>query len=906
MQLGIDTDHLITHHWQSSQNTEAALQQSQQMLQLVMDNIPQAIFWKDRHCVYLGCNRQGALDAGLDSPEQIIGLTDYDLPWGKEQADFFRETDQRIMTAKIPEYHLIQCQRQADGKLAWLDMNKIPLHDADGNVVGILVTYEDITERKRVEESLLRISAAVESSSDAIGMSDGKGVHIYQNRAFSQLFEYKSVEALNQAGGPEITFVDAGIAKKIYNSIRSGRSWRGEVIKRSRSGKLLHILLRADAIKDQAGKIVGLICINTDITAQKQGEQEIVESANRLLKVIETVGEGITLSDTTGRFIIFNSKMQEITGYTREESERADDFLRLLYPDSHAYAAALAGLNEILEIGGVRDVETTIRTQYGSYKTLLVSTALVEHENDYLFLSAYRDITDRKRAQEALLQAEAKYRSVFENAIEGIFQTTVDGHYLSVNPALARIYGYYSPAELIEKLTNIERQLYVNPHRRAEFVRLLQDHDAVSNFESQVYRADGEVIWISENARAVRDWQGMLLYYEGTVEDITTQKHAAEAQRQQAEREQLMGLITQRIRQSLELEIILQTTVDEVRQFLQADRVIIYRFQGDGGGVVVESVAAPWLSIQGETIVDSCLTESYLQDYLQNSIHLNEDVETAGLSDCHLDILTKFQVKANLVVPITQDVGTHGWKCDLPVSSPAPDEQQTPSQLWGMLAAHQCSSARRWQELEINLLQQLAAQLAIAIQQAELYQQLQEANRELKRLASLDGLTLIANRRRFDEYLELEWRRGMREKMPVALILCDVDFFKVYNDTYGHQAGDTCLKAVADALKGAVKRPTDLVARYGGEEFAVILPHTEMGGALHVAELIQAEVRGLKLSHQGSLVSEFVTLSLGVAVLVPVPGRERVDLIALADKALYQAKEQGRDRVIGITDGSVS
>ena len=145
-------------------------------------------------------------------------------------------------------------------------------------------------------------------------------------------------------------------------------------------------------------------------------------------------------------------------------------------------------------------------------------------------------LTKRKQSEQALQQAEEKYRSIFENAVDGIFQTTADGHYLSANPALARIYGYSSPEELISNLTNIGEQLYVDPNRRSEFRRLLQEHDAVSDFKSQVYGKDGTVIWISEKARAVRDENGALLYYEGTVQDISD-AHRQATLRKQAEEE---------------------------------------------------------------------------------------------------------------------------------------------------------------------------------------------------------------------------------------------------------------------------------------------------------------------------------------------------------------------------------
>lgn len=173
---------------------------------------------------------------------------------------------------------------------------------------------------------------------------------------------------------------------------------------------------------------------------------------------------------------------------------------------------------------------------------------------------------------------------------------------------------------------------------------------------------------------------------------------------------------------------------------------------------------------------------------------------------------------------------------------------------------------------------------------------LQIANQELHCIARLDGLTQVANRRCFDESLEFEWRRLTREHQPLSLILCDIDDFKRYNDHYGHQAGDACLRQVAQAINCHVRRPADLVARYGGEEFVVILPSTDVDGATHVAELIKAEMGLLNISHAASRIRPYVTVSMGVASILPAADYPWENLIAAADRALYAAKNQGRDR----------
>ncbi len=171
-------------------------------------------------------------------------------------------------------------------------------------------------------------------------------------------------------------------------------------------------------------------------------------------------------------------------------------------------------------------------------------------------------------------------------------------------------------------------------------------------------------------------------------------------------------------------------------------------------------------------------------------------------------------------------------------------------------------------------------------------------NQKLNRMATLDRLTQIANRHLFDEFLTREWQRGRREQFPLSLILSDIDYFKFYNDYFGHQAGDICLKKVAKAMSKTVKRPADLVARYGGEEFAIILPQTSANNALLLAEKIRLEVKQLNLPHPKSLTSNIVSLSLGVTSVIPHPRYTIKQLLVTADKALYQAKKQGRDRTI--------
>ncbi len=182
---------------------------------------------------------------------------------------------------------------------------------------------------------------------------------------------------------------------------------------------------------------------------------------------------------------------------------------------------------------------------------------------------------------------------------------------------------------------------------------------------------------------------------------------------------------------------------------------------------------------------------------------------------------------------------------------------------------------------------------------------LKKANDELQKIASLDGLTRIANRRKFDEYLACEWQRAYRDQQPISLILCDIDYFKPYNDNYGHQSGDDTLQQVAQTLEKQCRRPADLMARYGGEEFVAVLPDTDQNGAMNVGENLRKAIQSLNIPHAHSQVAPFVTISSGVSCAVPDHTTSPETIIKAADAALYRAKETGRNRVCSNPDDEI-
>ncbi|UIP88489.1 sensor domain-containing diguanylate cyclase [Pseudomonas phenolilytica] len=177
-------------------------------------------------------------------------------------------------------------------------------------------------------------------------------------------------------------------------------------------------------------------------------------------------------------------------------------------------------------------------------------------------------------------------------------------------------------------------------------------------------------------------------------------------------------------------------------------------------------------------------------------------------------------------------------------------------------------------------------------------QQLLQLQKQLEELSYQDGLTGVANRRMFDNRLQMEWSNAQRNRLPLSLILLDIDYFKQYNDHYGHVRGDDCLKSVGQALSGAAVRPRDLLARYGGEEFVLLLPETDAQAAAQVAERCRQLIRGQNIQHAHSQVAPLLTISLGVGTLIPGPLDQPQAFLERVDRLLYKAKHQGRNQAV--------
>ncbi|MGB5969318.1 MAG: EAL domain-containing protein [Spirulinaceae cyanobacterium] len=387
----------------------------------------------------------------------------------------------------------------------------------------------DITERKRAEEELRtsekKYRTLIEMMNEGLSLTDQQGRLYFVNRRYCEILGYSSAELV---GKPEKNLLVNRIDNRLLNRKRQqcqlGISQQYEIQVQQKSGnKLWWLVSRTPLTNDSSMEIV------TDITQRKQAEEALQESQQRLHSILASLEDVIwSASAQTFQLLYLNPAAEEVYGRPIADLVNNSNLgIEIVYPeDRQAVRRALQSLHQ----EGSMNVEYRIVRPNGEIRWLRDRTRLI-YSNDGTPVridGIATDITEHKQTEEALREAEEKYRSIFENAIEGIFRTTPDGYYLDVNPAFARMLGYNSPQELMAKIQDIGSQLYINPQKREEFIALMAQNESITNFEFEAYCQDGSKIWISENVRNVKDSEGHLLYYEGTFEDITKRKEVEE------------------------------------------------------------------------------------------------------------------------------------------------------------------------------------------------------------------------------------------------------------------------------------------------------------------------------------------------------------------------------------------
>ena len=387
------------------------------------------------------------------------------------------------------------------------------------------VTVRDVTARRKAEETLVRLAAIVESSQDAIIGFDFEGCITSWNRGAARTSGYSEEEAMGKSMlflMPENRAFDY---TRCIADLKAKRSLVNfETIWITKDDRHVDVSLTTSSILNSDGEMVGGSIIAHDIT-----ERRLAEEALRKANEMSMYGSPIPVvaTDDEGKVTMWNNAATEAFGWTEAEAKGRRN--PIISPEELGSAAELH--KRILKGGEtLKGVEVRRNRRDGASIDVSLSATPLWDENGKVrgMIGFLTDITERKRAEVALRQAEEKYRSIFENAVEGIYQAQVDGKFLSANPALARMLGFSSPADVIAAFSEDKTVDYVDPEKKKEFRSLMAGQGRVRGFQYQIRRTDGTALWVSENAHAVRNDAGEVLYYEGTVEDTTRQRELEE------------------------------------------------------------------------------------------------------------------------------------------------------------------------------------------------------------------------------------------------------------------------------------------------------------------------------------------------------------------------------------------
>lgn len=600
--------------------------------------------------------------------------------------------------------------------------------------------------------------------------------------------------------------------------------------------------------------------IRRESAEREKAERSLKQERDFTNAVIDTAGALVVVLDPEGHILRFNRAAEQLSGYSLAEVKgRLLWDLGLIPPeDVPSVKQAFEQLKGNYSLFLNRH-ENFWRTKQGALRLIdWTNTALIGANGEAEFLmSTGIDITDRKLAELALKESEERYRDLFENASDLIQSVDAEGHFLYVNRAWKETLGY-DEAQVYQMTLFDILHPDCREHCQALFQKLLSG-EKLERVETAFLTATGETVWLEGNVNC-RFEDGVMVATRGIFRNITEQKKAAEELERQNRRAQLLANLSLKIRESLDIAEILETTVTEIQALLKADRVLVYRFQPDGSGIISKEKTQPGIpSLLGEVIEDPCFQEKYAQLYSQGRVRVVSDVESEGLEPCYLELLQKMQVRANLVVPLFLE-----------------------QQLWGLLLAHQCSGPRQWQPFEMELLSQLANQIGIALTQAALLERERKRSLELEQARKAAEQAAQA-KSSFLATMSHEIRTPMNAVLGMTGLLLETplnaeqrDFVEtirvsgdalltLINDILDFsklEAGEMELEILDFDLRSCLEEVADLfapTAHAKGLELAVLMPPEVprylRGDASRLRQILNNLVsNAIKFTHQGEVV----------------------------------------------------
>jgi PAS domain S-box-containing protein len=684
---------------------EENLRLREAQLRALLDALPAAIWARDPQGVLILQNATDRAWYGDLLGTSLQEAAQQHPHWleytGQALSDLERQGFSRLESKEI-----IQGQERYPYRLA------VKLQD-ESKGLGWLGIVLDITEQKRLEQQLReqqeRFRAFLDNSHDILCWIDAQGLVHTLNRPVTE----KVLGRCPEEGEPiPLDWVHPEDRQIVADALEQLKARPGETLSfvyrmQHADGHWVWLESRCtNLLQDPA--LGGIVCSTRDITQQKEAEQALRESEARFREMAEAVPVSFFLySPDLSQLFYKSPQCEQIWGYKPEEFYQKPDLWReKIHPED--LPRILQAVPQVIQ--GEKPITYRIIHRDGRVRWLRTCCRPIFNEQQEVIRIAgiTEDITQQKEAELALQESEARLKAILDGIPFPIFVKDLQGRYLQVNRAYLQKNGKL-PEEVLGK---VDAELF-SPEEalkfREEDQRAIQSAHPIS-YERTVCR-DGQELekWITKFA--LRDRRGDPYAVCGIVVDITPLKQAQDLLLQEAERERLLGSLLRRIRENLDLQPLLQTTAAEVREFLQVDRVMIYQLQdGIGGWVAAEAVLDPWPSHLGRSVWDACFRQDPChRKYQQGFVQAIDNVATASLDPCYRQLLESFQAQANLVIPIRRG-----------------------EDLWGLLVAQHCQSSRPWQEWEIELLQKLTDQLAIALQQAQLYEQVKALNQTLE------------------------------------------------------------------------------------------------------------------------------------------------------------------------------